>query len=1812
MAVDYTAGASPIQDVVGNDAADLDASEVTNTTHLADDATLSALSLGETTLSPAFSPAVSSYDAVVANDVTSATVAATPTDPRAEASYSENYDLTVGPNTVTVTVTAEDGTASDYTVTVTRLQETELPTLTSASLDGTELTLVYSEALDEASQPAGAEFTVSVTDSVTNARSSRTATSVTVSGRTVTLALEAPVRHDDAVFAGYTAGASPIQDLAGNDAVDLDGHAVSNVTPAASEATLAKLSLDGVTLSPRFAAEVRGYSDEVANEVSSTSMTVTAADPRASSLITPSDSSASAGHQVGFAVGLNEITVTVTAEDAITRIVYLVQVTRDVEREAPVLADASADETTLVLSYSETLDEGSVPAGGDFAVSVVDAISSAVSARTVDLVSVAGRTVTLSLNAPVRHGDAVALDYTARTGPIRDLVGNPAASLDDQTVTNLTTAAADATLGALSLDGAVLFPGFSPSLVRYLADVPHDVASSTVTAVPADARAKASVAPADSSSAGGHQVGLEVGQHNEITVTVTAENGTTRTAYTVLVTRDVEREPPVLTEVSARGATLELRYSENLSEASVPAGADFSVSVIDAATDAMSSRAAVSVSLSGREVTLTLDVPVRHGDTVTIGYTARARPIQDLAGNDAANLALHAASNTTPAADDATLADLSLGGATLSPAFLPRISSYTATVANDIASITVAARATDPRAEASYTASHGLAVGPNEITVAVIAEDGMTRIEYSVTVTRLQETDVPTLASASLDGVALVLRYSETLDDGSVPAGRDFSVTVTDAVTDAVSSRAINSVSVTGRSVILTLGEPARYRDAVTVRYTSRDSPIRDHAGNDAAGFVGQVVSNASRAADDATLDTLALDGVMLSPRFSPGVRSYTATVAADVTSTTVTAVAADPRATALFTAGHDLAVGANAIVVTVTAENGSTRVYTVSVTRMHESEMPMLTSASVNGASLVLRYSEALDSRLVPAGGDFSVSVIDAVTGAASTTVVSAAVIRGRDVSLALDAPVLHRDTVTVDYTTGASPIRDVAGNDAADLVRREVTNTTTQSADTSLAALSLSVAALSPPFSTTLFRYAVDVGSDVAEITVSPLAVDSRGWILITPADSSRARGHQVRLTPGNNTITVAVTDEDDTTCVAYILEVTRSTASTSREQLPMERDDSSTRREGRATDQVTATEDTAGSSPQVIGLRPESVGAAKATLELSLSQPATTIQAVLVRYRAAATLGSGGWTTVATSVAGDSGQVTLFGLDPSAVYTAEASTHPAFPAASTVSASFTTTAAPTLAIDDDQYTLSPSMYLTYGNHQNFKFILNDNRPYDSDRSPSDLHRYFGMPSITRENVDDDDLSFAVDGLPDKSTYQFCWYAGIVRDIDATRCGDLEVKMLEGNGWLFLYADHGTTSTSRKWRASPYLYDYPTQRMELSSADSNSGLRVFKDVFVRPPANTKDCSDYPLPNRDRYNCLFNAEQLPPAPDVGADEDLLHESLRLEQSNDNYGLVFREEFDTDDTKTGCENLATLDSSVWAHSPDSCHILDTNGNTCESMNNGAYRISISFGCRPRGLGTRGNFELKYGYIEIQFTLRIVSYSIFINHNIVLGTSRHGRNMSLKKYNVPVDNIEQLTTNVDIEIDFIECRNAKRFCISHQYTNRPPIPYFSDVPQLRTVKYIRLCQTSSSHHSFSTPDCPTSSTEPFDLEMTITKGVEWTPRGYQTFAKAEGTGDGDDFIPIKKSGIRTQCYTDDDLSSFFGALRNSFFEELDPVHANFVREQLGTSHVPSPISVGVWQQGISEANSTNEIWMEINYIRIFQPEDKYASMEPVYK
>lgn len=119
-----------------------------------------------------------------------------------------------------------------------------------------------------------------------------------------------------------------------------------------------------------------------------------------------------------------------------------------------------------------------------------------------------------------------------------------------------------------------------------------------------------------------------------------------------------------------------------------------------------------------------------------------------------------------------------------------------------------------------------------------------------------------------------------------------------------------------------------------------------------------------------ATLKSLSISNGTLTPGFSTGRTSYTAKVKYEVTSCKVFATATDAKATVAVGGKEALAVGKNTRTVTVTAQNGTQKTYTIVITRMAEGEKtgeeskPEDNTASTDNSAVIdgVKYSIATD----------------------------------------------------------------------------------------------------------------------------------------------------------------------------------------------------------------------------------------------------------------------------------------------------------------------------------------------------------------------------------------------------------------------------------------------------------------------------------------------------------------------------------------------------------------------------------------------------------------------------------------------------------------------------------------------------------------------------------------------------------------------------------------------------------------------------------------------------------------------------------
>ncbi len=408
---------------------------------LSSNANLSGLVASVGTLSPAFTGATTSYTASVANSAASITV--TPTTSDAGASVKVNgitvvsgtasgaIALAVGPNTITIVVTAADGTTiKTYTLTVTRVASANA-NLASIGPSVTPLS------------PTFAATTLSYTLSAPNATSSMTVKPVTsdpgasikVNGTTVV----------SGTMSGPIALAEGTQTIISIVVTAADGTSTKTYTltvnrAASANDNLSALTLSAGTLSPAFAGGTLNYTASVANSTSSITITPTAADINATIKVNGTTvSSGTASGAIALSVGPNAISVAVTAQNGAATATYTVTVTRVASANAN-LASMNPSVTPLSPSFAPGTTSYTLNVSGSVSSMTVRPVTSDVNA-------------TLKVNGTTLASGTVSPPIALAVGP--NTITVAVTAQDGTTIKTYTITATRAAGGANSFASAI-------------------------------------------------------------------------------------------------------------------------------------------------------------------------------------------------------------------------------------------------------------------------------------------------------------------------------------------------------------------------------------------------------------------------------------------------------------------------------------------------------------------------------------------------------------------------------------------------------------------------------------------------------------------------------------------------------------------------------------------------------------------------------------------------------------------------------------------------------------------------------------------------------------------------------------------------------------------------------------------------------------------------------------------------------------------------------------------------------------------------------------------------------------------------------------------------------------------------------------------------------------------------------------------------------------------------------------------------------------------------------------------------------------
>lgn len=331
----------------------------------------------------------------------------------------------------------------------------------------------------------------------------------------------------NAAISGFAPGGYHFRCVAQNSLGTTYG--INQIIPS-NNADLASLAPSAGTLSPAFSASSVNYTASVSNATSSLTITPTLA--HANATMTVNGAAVSSGNpsaSIPLVVSVTPISVLVTAQDGTTTKNYSLNVTRSPSNNAD-LAALSPSAGTLSPAFNPNVLEYTTN------------VSTAVTSLTITpTLAQANATVTVNEVAASSGNPSPEIPLTVGITTVSVLVTAQDGITSNTYTLNVTREAplsSNADLANLAPSVGTLSPPFSSTIGEYTFSVSHSTASLTITPTLSEGNATVAVnGAAVISGTPSTDVPLSVGI-TPIPILVTAQDGSTTTAYTIMVTRD--------------------------------------------------------------------------------------------------------------------------------------------------------------------------------------------------------------------------------------------------------------------------------------------------------------------------------------------------------------------------------------------------------------------------------------------------------------------------------------------------------------------------------------------------------------------------------------------------------------------------------------------------------------------------------------------------------------------------------------------------------------------------------------------------------------------------------------------------------------------------------------------------------------------------------------------------------------------------------------------------------------------------------------------------------------------------------------------------------------------------------------------------------------------------------------------------------------------------------------------------------------------------------------------------------------------------
>jgi uncharacterized repeat protein (TIGR02059 family) len=687
--------------------------------------------------------------------------------------------------------------------------------------------------------------------------------------------------------------------------------------------------------------------------------------------------------------------------------------------------------------------------------------------RVVNSVSIVGNKVQLILASPVTYGDRITVSYTRPSiNPLQTSLGVTASSFRSKSVTNncissipvyvssvIKNATPDIIEMTYSLSLANIVPGVAAFYVQ-VNSIERNVSSVAIVGGKVQLTLASPVVFGDIVT-----VSYTVPANNPLQ---TYSGGKATSIINQSVTNDCGIIIPNYISSVVDNATpdiLEMTYDLNLANIIPPSSAFYVlVNAVSVTVD--------SVNIIGEKVLLTLHDPIVYGDLVTVSYTnPLINPLQSIDGGVAENISDQAVKNNcSPVVPVFVGAQID----NVAPSLL--VITYNL----DLADIVPAVSAFNVEVNLVPRKVNSVAIvgGKVQLTLsdAIVFGDIVTLDYISPATNPLQTFSGGTAASINGESVtnnclATIPSYVNSVVEGSSATILDMTYDLALAnIVPAVSAfdvqvnskpRTVNSVSIAGNNVLLTLSSTVVFGDIINVSYTRpATNPLQTTSGGQAISifsqsvtnncdatipnYINSVVENASANIVEMIYDLDLADIVPAASAFDVQVNSESRVV--NLVSITGHTVRLTLSGAIVYGDIVTVSYSSPAVNPLQTASGGlADSIINQSVTNNCAGNIPNYINSIVENISATvvdITYDQDL-ANIVPATSAFDVQV-----NSVSITISSIEIL-GEKVRLTLASAVFIGDVVTVSYTSPAiNPLQTPAGGLAASLSKQAVTN--------------------------------------------------------------------------------------------------------------------------------------------------------------------------------------------------------------------------------------------------------------------------------------------------------------------------------------------------------------------------------------------------------------------------------------------------------------------------------------------------------------------------------------------------------------------------------------------------------------------------------------------------------------------------------------------------------------------------------------------------------------------------------------------------